>query len=57
MGAAATQTDPRRPELGVWSPENRLTLKQIIEAYTMGGAYIMHLEDTTVITASASKIR
>ena len=57
MGAAATQTDPRRPELGVWSPENRLTLEQIIEAYAMGGAYIMHLEDTTVITGSASKIR
>lgn len=47
MAAAVTRTDPGRPELGAWSPQNRLSLEQIIQAYTMGGAYIMHSEDET----------
>lgn len=44
MAAAVTRTDPTRPDNGVWSPENRLTVKQAIEVYTINGAYLMHLD-------------
>ena len=45
MGAAVTRTDPTRPENGVWSPENRLTVEQAIEVYTINGAYLTHFDD------------
>ena len=44
MAAAVTRIDPKRPELGVWSEENRVTVEQIIRTYTMNGAYLMHAE-------------
>jgi len=47
MAAAVTRTDPKRPELGAWSEENRVTVEQIIRTYTMNGAYLMHAESET----------
>jgi len=47
MGAAVTRTDPKRPDLGAWSEENRMTVEQIIRAYTINGAHIMHQDDET----------
>lgn len=47
MAAAVTRIDPRRPELGAWSEENRVTVEQIIRTYTMNGAYLMHADNET----------
>ena len=47
IAAAVTRTDPTRPENGVWSPENRLTVEQAIKVYTINGAHLMHLDDVS----------
>ncbi len=44
---AITRMQINVPDDRPWIPEERLTLHQIIHAYTLGGAYLMHQDDIT----------
>jgi predicted amidohydrolase YtcJ len=47
MQIAVTRTFPEEPESGPWLPDERLTLDQALEAFTMGTAFVNHLDGET----------
>ena len=44
---ASTRIDPMHPELGVFNEKERLTVEELIEASTLNGAKLMHMDDVS----------
>jgi predicted amidohydrolase YtcJ len=47
MMVAATHKNPKKPEYPVWEPEERMPMETLLEAYTLGGAWINRSDEDT----------
>ncbi|HEU4679078.1 MAG TPA: amidohydrolase family protein [Terrimicrobiaceae bacterium] len=47
MMVAATHKNPKKPQYPVWEPEERMPIETLLEAYTLGGAWINHSDEDT----------
>ena len=47
MMVAATHKNPKKPEYPVWEPEERVPMDTLLEAYTLGGAWINRSDEDT----------
>ena len=47
MMVAATHKNPKKPQYPVWEPEERVPMETLLEAYTLGGAWINRSDEDT----------
>ena len=47
MMVAATHKNPKKPQYPVWEPEERVPMETLLEAYTLGGAWINRSDKDT----------